>query len=560
MNHNVRRSSRTLFAATLIVAAGASAAAHGQPVERSVQRAQITAQSPHPPQAGGQPVGAKAPAKAPLAVLTSEQAQALGLSGETVVIVQGVELKPATPGNAADRAAGPKVRYRAMVSGPSEDTRVRALPLQTVALSMGGPGRVVALNFDSMSDSGAWQLSSYSLDGVELSADAVRVTPTALELRDASGTTVHTIEFANPNGRATVVSGMALPSASPIPPVPPLMGTVLDWSPTQSRVVLGITMTELPRDMVRALAVSSDAVLVGSVVPGSPAARAGMQADDVLVWIGSPDTPATMESVRQTMLEREPGDTIECGVLRDGKPLTLTATLEARPASGRTTATFAAETLRMNDSVVRAIESERQAIEQQVRSVEAELATMAKSLAQSSGQDAGRLASQMAERANHVAQLSRQAMELAQRQAELLSESLSNSLGSALTLTVYPDQGGFAIPQQMIIGNDDNDAVIMLGVPSTPDISALLEGFKSVNGMAGPGAQLAEHLEQVFSRFEREFSGLKGLASITTDRFKSMPDAIERLERLERDALERDRQINDRLDRIEKMLERLLND
>ncbi len=79
-------------------------------------------------------------------------------------------------------------------------------------------------------------------------------------------------------------------------------------------------------------------VVVLSVIPGSGAARAGlrparMNADGSLslgdVIVGIDDSEITdVASYREAMAARNPGEVVELALLRDGQPLTLTATLD----------------------------------------------------------------------------------------------------------------------------------------------------------------------------------------------------------------------------------------
>ena len=71
--------------------------------------------------------------------------------------------------------------------------------------------------------------------------------------------------------------------------------------------------------------------VISDVAPDSPADRAGIKAGDVVVQAdGSPvdGQPAFIAAIR----DHSPGDTIDIEVLRNGKRVTLTATLIERPA------------------------------------------------------------------------------------------------------------------------------------------------------------------------------------------------------------------------------------
>jgi len=69
-------------------------------------------------------------------------------------------------------------------------------------------------------------------------------------------------------------------------------------------------------------------VRVGSVSPGGPAAEAGVKAGDVIVSVRSKPVATGRELVR-AMETVEPGEKVELGLKREGKPLKLA--VEARP-------------------------------------------------------------------------------------------------------------------------------------------------------------------------------------------------------------------------------------
>ncbi len=70
-------------------------------------------------------------------------------------------------------------------------------------------------------------------------------------------------------------------------------------------------------------------VQVASVVPDSPAAKAGVEADDILLRINDQEI-ANLQTYSDILKTLEPGQTIAVTVLRSGEELTLEATVEAR--------------------------------------------------------------------------------------------------------------------------------------------------------------------------------------------------------------------------------------
>jgi len=71
-------------------------------------------------------------------------------------------------------------------------------------------------------------------------------------------------------------------------------------------------------------------VAVNEVVPGSPADKAGLRADDVIRRFGNRSIHSTQELLEEIM-SRKPGDRVEVTVWRDGKEMSLTITIGRAP-------------------------------------------------------------------------------------------------------------------------------------------------------------------------------------------------------------------------------------
>jgi S1-C subfamily serine protease len=114
------------------------------------------------------------------------------------------------------------------------------------------------------------------------------------------------------------------------------------------RAYLGVSMQTISDELADSFRLpTEDGVLIASVEPGSPADEAGLRGGDNQVILngetyilggdvvtevdGQP--VSTLEALRDEILSRNPGDTIELEVNRDGTPLTITVELGRQPAT-----------------------------------------------------------------------------------------------------------------------------------------------------------------------------------------------------------------------------------
>jgi Peptidase family M28/PDZ domain len=113
------------------------------------------------------------------------------------------------------------------------------------------------------------------------------------------------------------VAGRARPTYVALPPPPRSPG-----APSPSGVAfLGVSP---------ARAGLSDGVRLGTVVPDSAAARAGMREGDIIVRLG--EVPVrSFEELRAALRVRRPGDPVQVVYLRDGEDRTVQAVLGERP-------------------------------------------------------------------------------------------------------------------------------------------------------------------------------------------------------------------------------------
>ncbi|MCS6919694.1 MAG: PDZ domain-containing protein [Fimbriimonadales bacterium] len=99
------------------------------------------------------------------------------------------------------------------------------------------------------------------------------------------------------------------------------------------RGYLGVALTDIPADMKNELK-AERGVLIRSVEQDTPAARAGIEPGDVITEVDG--TPVRNEShFREMIADKGPNAKVRLTVLRDGKPLTIEATLGVHPEDAR---------------------------------------------------------------------------------------------------------------------------------------------------------------------------------------------------------------------------------
>ncbi len=111
--------------------------------------------------------------------------------------------------------------------------------------------------------------------------------------------------------------------------------SVLNEILTKGKVVRGY-LGILPQDITEGLAQgmklkSTAGALVAEVTPGSAADRAGFRVGDVIVAYDGKKVEDSL-TLRGMTAATAPGTTVKVDILRDGRPMTLTATVSERPA------------------------------------------------------------------------------------------------------------------------------------------------------------------------------------------------------------------------------------
>jgi serine protease Do len=110
--------------------------------------------------------------------------------------------------------------------------------------------------------------------------------------------------------------------------------TQLKDSGTVTRGRLGVYFQELTPKLASALGVkASEGAVVTEIVPDGPAAKAGLQKDDVIVGLNGKEIDG--RALRNAVGSMAPGTSINLKVLRSGADRTLTVTLDRMPEENR---------------------------------------------------------------------------------------------------------------------------------------------------------------------------------------------------------------------------------
>lgn len=101
---------------------------------------------------------------------------------------------------------------------------------------------------------------------------------------------------------------------------------------TMRRGRLGISVLPISEELREKLGAARDrGVLVDLVRPDSPAAKAGLRVGDVITAVDG-DAVQSAGDITGAMSDRKRGQSISLVVVRDGRPVDLTATLDDDPA------------------------------------------------------------------------------------------------------------------------------------------------------------------------------------------------------------------------------------
>ena len=195
-------------------------------------------------------------------------------------------------------------------------------------------------NFSSSSttidDDGTWTVTNKNRkvtvehDGKKIDADRVRERRGQIEVLDKDGKVIKRLPTANIAIRGSGLSRMFLtppaPAAPRAPRAPRGIQNLAEIEDEAPKVMLGVTMADADPDLLEQLGIDNG-VLLMSVRKDLPAAKAGLQAKDVIFEVDGEDD-IDEESLRDMLREKNPGDELKLKVKRKGEDKEITIKLE----------------------------------------------------------------------------------------------------------------------------------------------------------------------------------------------------------------------------------------
>ena len=202
------------------------------------------------------------------------------------------------------------------------------LRIGDVVLAIGNPfgvGQTVTMGI--ISATGRRQLGINTFENFIQTDAAINPGNSGGALIDANGNLVgiNTAIFSRSGGSQGI--GFAIPTS--------LSREVLEQIIRHGRAVrgwLGVEAQTITPELAQALGLKEvDGVIVAGVLRNGPAHKAGLQRGDVIVSIAG-EKIKDAHGVLMSVSKRKPGTRVPIEILRDNKPMTLTATLIDRPA------------------------------------------------------------------------------------------------------------------------------------------------------------------------------------------------------------------------------------
>lgn len=490
----------------------------------------------------------------PLLEFTPEQARAMGLVGGQIrpQVADGERGLRWT--GQTDTPGITRSRIRVQRDGDGERVEVEEIAEVELAIST---GKGVTVELERSAPAG-WSVREYRLKGREMAGDAARLDDDRLLFLDDDGQVIEVIELSALEEYAEVAGRAGNPGG-----FPGGMGwRAIAESPAQPKVMIGIAMSEVPESLASQLGLDPDkaGVLISGVTPGMPAEKAGIRAQDVLVWLGEQRTPATFDTVREVLLKKSPGQTVELEILRGGEARRFEVQLVERPVNmpvpgqpavpirqGFDVPGALAPRQAFVDEASRAVAEEMEVINNRLAEVGKKLEASVRRLGDTRGQAREELEQVIGQLSLEAAELSDRSRVMSERMSERLIElGRAEALGIARQWS--PRVGGLR-PQVLI---DENEVLLL------PEVRVELLGTPAQPGAQPLTREIQREIELITDMLSERFERLTMESEERSERGDR--ETIERIERLERALEDHQRDLDRRLDRIERMLEQISRD
>lgn len=193
----------------------------------------------------------------------------------------------------------------------------------------------------TIDEDGSWTVTNKNgkvtveRDGKKIEKNLIRERRGQIEVLDGNGKVVKRLSTPNVNaGNGLSRMFLTPPPAAPAPPTYPRApraavaprGFAIA-APNAPKVMLGVTMSDADDELLEQLGIDGG-VLVVSVRKDLPAAKAGLQAKDV-IFQADDEEDIDEEQLRDMLREKKPGDELKVKVKRKGEDKEFTIKLEA---------------------------------------------------------------------------------------------------------------------------------------------------------------------------------------------------------------------------------------
>jgi hypothetical protein len=280
--------------------------------------------------------------------------QLLAPAAAIALIAGGIAVRPSTPIDDVvdDAKAGVQSMVASFLCPPESEQQVNVVTgnfndaLSTFERhAQGGQGNwvtasprtsVVQLKASKSDEDGTFELTikngeiSAKINGKEVGEDRIRRNGNTVELLDDDGDVA--AKFNVGGDGANVYSFVGEPRWVTLPGFQEAPATTYSWSATGDvsppKVMLGVTMSDAPPEVLRYLdSGAAHGIVFDRVMEGLPAAKAGLEARDIVIRIDGADE-ATQEKLRAMLRKKEAGDKIRVKVIRKGDQKDFTINLE----------------------------------------------------------------------------------------------------------------------------------------------------------------------------------------------------------------------------------------